>query len=139
MWDFKPHCELPNYQRPHTQLMNPGGKYGVPAEDLGEQNTVSGSSIWGRSTCLFTSSSLWRQDSNQAKEARGGGRGDGTQHLTCWFGSLMFQTESRVSSSESSQFLEFPWKSDTHSAECGLLGISQVQHHTKNSELTLSS
>lgn len=30
-------------------LMNPGGKYGVPAEDLGEQNTVSGSSVWGRS------------------------------------------------------------------------------------------
>lgn len=115
--------------------MNPGGKYGVPAEDLGEQNTVSGISIWGRSTCLFTSSSLWRQDSNQAKEAGGGG--DTTHDML--FGSLMFQTESRVSSSESSQFLEFPWKSDTHSAECGLLGISRVQHHTKNSELTLSS
>lgn len=42
-------CPITNGHTHSHLLMNPGGKHGMPAEDLGEQNIVSGTSVWGRS------------------------------------------------------------------------------------------
>lgn len=71
--------------------MNPGGKYGMPAEDLGEQNTVSGSSVWGRSPPVRPQALLSGVKTG-TKQRKIWGEGE---HITCWFGSLMFQTESK--------------------------------------------
>lgn len=61
-------------------LMNPGGKYGVPAEDLGEQNTVSGSSVWGRSPPVCPQALL----SGVKTGTKPRGRGDTTHYMLVW-------------------------------------------------------
>lgn len=138
MWDFKPHCELPNYQRPHTQQSahESWGKVRHASRGLrGTEYSFRFFCLGEKSTCLSKALLSGVKTVTKQRKIWGGG----TWHITCWFGSLMFQTESKVSSSDASQFSEFPWKSDTHAADCGLLGNSRVQHHTKNLEFTYSS
>lgn len=136
MWDFKPHCELPNYQQPHTQqpAHESWGKVRHASRGLrGTEYSFRFFCLGEKSTCLSTSSSLWRQDRNQAKEDLGGEGEHDTLHAGLE-ASCSKQKARKVSSSDTRQFSEFPRKSDTHAADCGLLGNSRVQHHTKNSE-----
>lgn len=86
MWDFKPHCELPNYQQPHTQqpAHESWGKVWHASRGLrGTEYSFRFFCLGEKSTCLSTSSSLWRQDRNQAKEDLGG-RGNTTHYMLVW-------------------------------------------------------
>lgn len=55
------------------------------------------------------------------------GRSQGWRHTTCWFGSLIFQTESSVSSAGPGQISEFPPKSHTHFASPRELTVTSHQ------------